>query len=410
MMLALAVAALVLSEPPTQLQSYLSRHRGGFAYRILKKQPARTDMVLVSQTWQGVNWKHDLIVQYPPRLAKNDTAILVVTGDRVDAHDLPFGQALANRSRLPVATLFKVPNQPIFDKVEDDLIAHTFGAYLETGNEDWPLLFPMVKSVRSAMDALRSQGLTKFIVTGASKRGWTTWLVGATKDPRVVGLAPVVFDNLKFEEQLQLQMTRWGKYSEMIGDYVGEGLTEALKTSRGQQLARMVDPHSYLPLLRVPVFAIFGSNDRYWSVDSHALYWKDIPVPKSMLVLPNQGHTFAEKTMYIDSLSSFARARSGLQAWPQVSADFGRQAAEVQLDGRLFSTSTLWYAESDSLDFRDSQWREGPRSEGKVGVKKLSLNVPQTNTNMAAMVITSFRTQSGETFSISSPVKVRPKQ
>jgi PhoPQ-activated pathogenicity-related protein len=85
-------------------------------------------------------------------------------------------------------------------------------------------LFPMTKAAVRAMDALQSVdgGLRRFVVTGASKRGWTTWLTGAF-DERVAGIVPVVFDNLRFEAQLPHQLVTWGRYSERVGDYTGRG-------------------------------------------------------------------------------------------------------------------------------------------------------------------------------------------
>ena len=108
---------------------------------------------------------------------------LWVTGGRASPETISLGLELARKSKAPVAFLYDVPNQPLLEGNlrEDDLIAETFVRYLKTQDENWPLLLPMVKSVVKGMDVLQAFGkrdwhisIDKFIVAGASKRGWTT--------------------------------------------------------------------------------------------------------------------------------------------------------------------------------------------------------------------------------------------
>src|SRR5262249_42931928 len=154
----------------------------------------------------------------------------------------------------------------------------------------------MTKSAVKAMDALQSfsdqawkQKIEGFVVSGASKRGWTTYLTGAS-DPRVKAIAPMVFNNLKFSAQMPRQLALWGKYSEQIEDYTRRGLQQQMTSDRGQQLTRMVDPWFYRDHLKMPKLLIHGANDRYWATDATALFWDDLSGEKSLLTVPNSGH------------------------------------------------------------------------------------------------------------------------
>jgi PhoPQ-activated pathogenicity-related protein len=142
---------------------------------------------------------------------------------------------MARALRAPVALLSDIPNQPLFGGLrEDDLLAHTFVQFLTTQDTTWPLLLPMVKGVVRAMDAIqdflqRQQHISTagFVVSGASKRGWTAWLTPVV-DARVKAIAPWVYDNLNLAQQLRHQRDTWGQFSGQIAEYTERGLPQRL--------------------------------------------------------------------------------------------------------------------------------------------------------------------------------------
>ncbi len=61
-----------------------------------------------------------------------------------------------------------------------------------------------------------------FVISGASKRGWTTWLVGIV-DKRVIGMMPLVIDALNTEAVTRHHYEAYGFFSPSLGDYVRHG-------------------------------------------------------------------------------------------------------------------------------------------------------------------------------------------
>ena len=260
-----------LARPPSRvaradLDAYVKKADPSFAWSQTGAASTAagviTSIKLTSQEWQGITWTHDLRVYEPREIVHPDAMLLFITGGDTAARLLK--TTTSKRLAWPsiaaqrVAVLPQVPNQPLLGgKTEDELIAETFVRYIQTKDENWPLLFPMVKSAVRAMDAVQAwsrqngKPVARFVVTGGSKRGWTTWLTGAVDD-RVIAIAPMVIVMLNLGPQGPNQLKVWGQYSEQIHDYVERGLMEKVATPTGTNLWKMVDPFTYRERLSSP--------------------------------------------------------------------------------------------------------------------------------------------------------------
>ena len=72
--------------------------------------------------------------------------------------------------------------------------------------------------LRERSRAARSRSI-KFVVSGASKRGWTTWTTAAV-DKRVVAIIPIVIDLLNVEPSFEHHWQAYGFWAPAIKDYV----------------------------------------------------------------------------------------------------------------------------------------------------------------------------------------------
>jgi len=379
-----------------------------------------------SQRWQGVVWHHEVLIYVPPGISPSRSWLLWVDGDlpprsKVDT----LGMLVASQIQAPFAMVFGVPNQPLLgDYREDALIAETLARYLQTQNSNWPLLFPMVKSVIRCMDALQSYAqqqwgcpLERFVLAGASKRGWTVWLTAATGDPRVQAIVPLVFDTLNLPVQMAQQVRVFGRFSEMIQDYQQRGLLPIPNTSAARRLWAMIDPWTYCPRLRMPKLIINGTNDPYWPLEALNLYWDDLPGEKWVLYVPNAGHYVCERRedgveeslprRAVATLTSFAYAQIHGRPLPRLHWQWkplerGQWSVQLQCDQtpckvRLFTTG------SDSRDFRQAWWQEQEcpweRQSGPIVVPL------QSKPYSAAFVEAEF-TSDGRSYTLSSPVRV----
>lgn len=379
--------------PSNALRHYLDNGDTTFHWEVRESyavgEVTAYNVKLTSQTWRGIPWVHQLVI-FVPKETVYDGALLFVTGGAVkdgepkwagkDDKLLNSIHTLASKNKAIVAVLKQTPNQPLYgDLTEDALISYTLHQFKKDGDYTWPLLFPMVKSARRAMDAIQQfagtrlhHPVSRFVVSGASKRGWTTWLTGAN-DQRVEAIGPMVIDILNMPVNLDYQIKAWHEYSIQIEDYVKLGIPQEAHTESGGAINAMVDPYSYRRSLTMPKMIFMGTNDEYWVVDAIKNYYDSIPGRNMIHYVPNAGHDLGDGKQAFAALSAFFGQTLKHSAYPVCSwstkVKKGEVTVTVGATSGVLTDAILWSADSENMIFRKSVWTG--KSLGGAGRSKI---------------------------------------
>lgn len=313
---------------------------------ILEGQPLATAYIInkmTSQCWdpddmvaqQYVEWVHPVTI-YEPKFKLSDVALLFIDGgSRTSSAELEEIMAqLSILSGTTIVHLKNVPSQPIVfedeivpkgeednylnndvvlrSRTEDEIIAYSYEKYMRSyrdtqGNPtyNWPVLFPMVKAAVRTMDiteqilARDGISLKGFVVAGASKRGWTTWLTGAV-DSRITAIGPIVINVLNMKPHLEHHRASYGYWSPAIYDYAQKGIFDQLISGsdggplapEAQALLERVDPYQYALRGRYPMpkFMLNATGDEFFVPDTTQFYFDDLQPQKHLCYIPNVGH------------------------------------------------------------------------------------------------------------------------
>jgi len=369
-----------ITTPGNALSNYLNNGDNTYSWEVQSSYDILDvkayDLLLTSQQWHGYTWKHQLTVFIPPDIQYNG-ALLWITGGSLreglpkwksqnDEETWAFGTTAASNHAV-IAILRQTPNQPLFnDLSEDALISYTLHNFQNDGDYSWPLLFPMVKSAVRAMDAIQefteetaTHKIEGFLISGASKRGWTTWLTGAS-DSRVKAIAPAVIDVLNMPVSLDYQLEVWGDYSIEIEDYVELGIPQTVHSEMGDAITTMVDPYSYSDKLTMPKLLFIGTNDPYWPVDAVKNYFNDLKGDNFIHYVANAGHDLnggqqARWCLNAFFCNTFASIPYAECSW-QVSESGTGVTLNVTGSANGIKDAYLWSADSQDRDFRDEVW------------------------------------------------------
>lgn len=380
--------------PPSQqtaLDRYIAKPDPAYSYQLLTTLPTPLGKVhvieMTSQTWltpaevDQTNWTHWITLAVPSEVT-SETALFFIGGGsnekgppRSPNSDLA---RIAVETKSVVAELRCVPNQPLTfhqdgkGRFEDDLIAYTWDKYLRTGDDRWPARLPMTKAAVRGMDAVtdfcaQPQGgglkITKFVVAGASKRGWTTWATAAV-DSRVVGIVPIVIDVLNVVPSMQHHYAAYGFFAPAVGNYVEHNIMNWMDTPEFAALMKIEDPFSYRDRFTMPKLILNACGDQFFLPDSSQFYFDQLPGEKYLRYVPNADHSLRNSDAY-ETLHAFHHALLTGTPLP-------RFAWTLPGDGSIRVKATdapkearLWQATNPSArDFRletfGAQWTSSP--------------------------------------------------
>ncbi len=429
----LAIVAVVFVNaqkvtPENALESYLSNGDKTFKWE-LKETFKRDDLtfyqiLVTSQKWREFTWTHQMTV-IVPKENRHDDALLFITGgsnangqpnwnSKKDEKMYASLGAVATTNQAIVALLKQTPNQPFFDDLtEDALISYTLHNFKKDKDYTWPLLFPMVKSAVKAMDAVQQfsqkqlkHTVNSFVVTGASKRGWTTWLTGAS-DKRVEAIAPMVIDVLNMPVSLDYQIKSWGDYSVQIEDYVKLGIPQSTGSPDGQAITAMIDPFSYRSKLTMPKMIFMGTNDEYWVVDNIKNYLDKIPGKNMLHYVPNAGHDLGDGKQAMEALSAFFGATINKRPYTECKWSQSVTNRKVNLDIKATPDALvdviLWSANSPDQDLRNDTWTAQSLKISRKSDAKVTADLPASGFR-AFYVDLKYKTPGGDTYTESTRV------
>lgn len=334
----LAFSSLTGRAQETALDRYIAQPDSVYGWQLVSTIKGRgcTGYVLelTSQTWRTTKdvdrpvWKHWLTIVKPEQVTTSKALLYIGSGNNKQPAPTAISdraQAIATDTNSIVAELGMVPNQPLYftdspdkGRSEDDLIAYTRVKHFKTKDDYWLVRLAMVKSGVRAMDAVQEFlasdaggriSVDQFVVMGASKRGWTTWLVGIV-DPRVIAIMPMVIDALNSEAITKHHYEVLGFFSPALNDYVNHGLfPHKIGTPEYQAVLAIEDPYNYRhrPKLKLPKFVINASGDQYFHPDNSRFYFSDLPDEKYLRYVPNTKHNLADSDA-LESITAFYQA------------------------------------------------------------------------------------------------------
>lgn len=436
-----AAALQAQNQGLTALDRYVAAPDPAYKWELVKTIPGQgvTGYVLgmTSQNWlttaevNRTEWKHWVTI-YKPDVMESDIALLLIGGgsnessapDKMD----PFTASMAVRTKSVTVDLKMIPNQPLSfygetrKRTEDAIIAFTWKKYLETGDERWPTRLPMTKASVRAMDATQEflaseaggkKKVARWVITGGSKRGWTTWTTGIV-DKRVIAIMPVVIDLLNMEASFIHHWRVYGFWAPAVGDYVEHGVMDWQGSQQYHDLMSIVEPYQYRDRLTIPKYIVNSTGDQFFVPDSSQFYFKDLVGEKYLRYVPNTDHGVTRRSDAGESLATYYE--SIVKNWkrPEFSWTISKDGVITVTCKDKPSAVKLWQATNpDARDFRLEKIGPAYKSRDLTAETEntyvVKLGKPEKGFT-ASFVELTFPTPGGGSWKFTTDMKVTPDE
>uniref|UniRef100_A0A914DK95 Uncharacterized protein n=1 Tax=Acrobeloides nanus TaxID=290746 RepID=A0A914DK95_9BILA len=318
-------------------------------------------------------WWHYLAVVVPEKIRFKNNGSLYITKGHNDwsipdekNYDILACTALALITGQITGCLFDIPNQNIIyaadptqeNREEDATIAFTWAHFLNDPTDPtWLIRFPMVKASIRGMDTMTAFvndqlpqlgcNLQYYSVAGASKRGWTTWLVGAVDPNRVKVIIPMVLDAINFLAVEHHEYKSYGGWGYALAPYREMNLTLRFDDPNFPLLQQMIDPYFYRERLTMPKLVVNSGMDEFQQPDDTHYWWNDMPGPKHFLLAPNTEHEMVTGILeIIPAIGAYVIAQNQHMEIPEfvwtIDNVTGEIVATMEYDRKIVSAAVWW--------------------------------------------------------------------
>ena len=396
---------LSTEEEYTSMSDYIESTKNEFSYDIqeviYEEKWTGFHIKMISGEWldskkvDQVEWWHYVDIVIPKQTTTSTGIMFIDGGEKSDDYFRLDSQSIENaiKTESVIVNVSNIPFQPLnflsskqesFE--EDDLIAFAWNKFLKQGAKqkdiEWLPRFPMTRAIVRAMDLAQEIVLQNdiqvkdFVVSGASKRGWTAWTTAAV-DNRVKAVVPMVIDMLNLVPSFENHYRSYGEFSPAVQEYVNYNIQDWLGSEEFKRLMSYIEPFSFIDKFTMPKYIINAGSDEFFSTDSWRFYYNKLPGKKIIRYVPNKNHSLDGRYLTEDLVSYFYRIINDIEIptlnWNLID---NKLIAELDYDGEY--DVSVWTAKNDNgRDFR--LWEEGELWKqtyiGKSANNKYELNV-----------------------------------